>query len=227
MTFATGLRALLRQDPNIIMVGEVRDVETADLSIQAALTGHLVFSTLHTNNAATSLPRLLDMGIEPFLIASTVRAIIGQRLVRRLCMSCRVSFTPSTDEIKKITESFDLAATNTFSHIHDLETAAAADGVGKNVKELGSDATTLKTLWRANEKGCDACRNTGYKGRVGIYEILPNSVAIQQLIVGNATSNTIQEQAIKDGMDTMQLDGLVKALRGETSIEEILRVTRE
>ena len=227
MTFATGLRALLRQDPNIIMVGEIRDVETADLSVQAALTGHLVFSTLHTNNAATSLPRLLDMGIEPFLIASTVRAIIGQRLVRRLCTTCRVSFSPSADEIEKISKSFDLTQASAFTHIHELETIAVTEGVGKNIKELGSDATTLKTLWRAHEKGCDACRNTGYKGRVGIYEILPNSVAIQQLIVGNATSNTIQEQAIKDGMDTMQLDGLVKALRGETSIEEILRVTRE
>ena len=227
MTFASGLRALLRQDPNIIMVGEIRDVETADLSVQAALTGHLVFSTLHTNNAATSLPRLLDMGIEPFLIASTVRATIGQRLVRRLCTKCRVSFTPSPEETEKIFRAF-IMTSQTLARINALETQALSEGIGKSIGEsLGSTPTSITKLWRASEKGCDNCHNTGYKGRQGIYEILPNSPEIQKLIVSNATSNMIQNQAIKDGMDSMQIDGLVKALRGETSIEEIMRVTRE
>ncbi|WP_269802139.1 GspE/PulE family protein [Candidatus Minimicrobia vallesae] len=126
MTFASGLRALLRQDPNIIMVGEIRDGETANLGVQAALTGHLVFSTLHTNNAATCLPRLLDMGIEPFLIASTVKAVIGQRLVRRLCMNCRQEYTPNEEEIKYITEMFKIN-TESIKKIHNLEEQAFED----------------------------------------------------------------------------------------------------
>lgn len=227
MTFASGLRALLRQDPDIVMVGEIRDVETADLSVQAALTGHLVFSTLHTNNAATSLPRLLDMGIEPFLIASTIRATIGQRLVRRLCIKCRISFAPSPDEIEEIFHAFNMT-NQMLERIHALETQALAEGIGKSIGEgLGSTPTGITKLWRASEKGCDNCHNSGYKGRVGIYEVLPNTTEIQKLIVSNATSNMIQNQAIKEGMDSMQIDGLVKSLRGETSIEEILRVTRE
>ncbi len=227
MTFASGLRALLRQDPDIVMVGEVRDVETADLSVQAALTGHLVFTTLHTNNAATSLPRLLDMGIEPFLIASTVRATIGQRLVRRLCTKCRISFTPSPNEIEKVFHAFNMT-NQMLERINALEVAALKEGIGKSIGDaLGSTPTGITKLWRASEKGCDNCNSSGYKGRLGIYEVLPNTPEIQKLIVSNATSNMIQSQAIKEGMDTMQVDGLVKSLRGETSIEEILRVTRE
>lgn len=225
MTFASGLRALLRQDPNIIMVGEIRDGETANLGIQAALTGHLVFSTLHTNNAATTLPRLLDMGIEPFLIASTVRAVVGQRLVRRLCMKCREHYTPSPEEIQAISKSFRLDSAN-LPTIHQLEVLAKSQDIGKD-SDLSTTETSLTTLWRASQKGCDECNNTGYKGRIGIYEVLANSLAIQKLIVANATSNQIQAQAILEGMITMQTDGFIKALRGQTAIEEVLRVTKE
>ncbi|MDO8336543.1 MAG: GspE/PulE family protein [Candidatus Saccharibacteria bacterium] len=228
MTFASGLRALLRQDPNIIMVGEIRDTETADLAVQAALTGHLVFSTLHTNNAATTLPRLLEMGIEPFLIASTARAIIGQRLVRKLCTNCRVAYEPNADEMKEISEAFGLGTPEAIARIHELEKKAASQHIGDSIgADLGSTETTIKRLYKAGENGCDNCNKTGYKGRMGIYEVLDNTTAIQKMIVANATSNDLQEQAIKEGMDTMQVDGLVKALRGETSIEETLRVTRE
>ncbi len=228
MTFAGGLRALLRQDPNIIMVGEIRDSETADLAVQAALTGHLVFSTLHTNNAATSLPRLLEMGIEPFLIASTARAIIGQRLVRRLCTNCRTAYQPNEAEVKDITQAFHLDKPGVMTHLHELEKKATSQGIGASIGEaLSSTDTKITRLFRAGENGCDRCNKTGYKGRMGIYEVLDNSPGIQKLIVGNATSENIQDQAIKEGMDTMQVDGLVKALRGETSIEETLRVTRE
>jgi len=226
MTFASGLRALLRQDPNIIMVGEIRDGETANLGIQAALTGHLVFSTLHTNNASTSLPRLLDMGIEPFLIASTVRAVVGQRLVRRLCMTCRQSFQPSPEEVEAIKRTFNLSNEAMFKYVHQLEEIAKAQSVGGDTP-LGTNDTTLTLLWRASPKGCDECNHTGYKGRVGIYEVLGNSIPIQKLIVANATSNQIQDQAMSEGMVTMQTDGLVKALRGQTAIEEVLRVTKE
>ena len=226
MTFANGLRALLRQDPNIIMVGEIRDGETANLGVQAALTGHLVFSTLHTNNAATCLPRLLDMGIEPFLIASTVKAVVGQRLVRRLCMTCRVSYTPEETEVEEVVQLFNLKPEQDFSYIHDLETTASEQKVGGDTP-LGTNETTITTLWHANPEGCEECNHTGFKGRIGIYEVLGVSVPVQKMITANATSNQIQDQAISEGMTTMQTDGLVKALRGNTTLDEVLRVTRE
>jgi type IV pilus assembly protein PilB len=236
MTFASGLRALLRQDPNIIMVGEIRDGETADLAVQAALTGHLVFSTLHTNNAATCLPRLLDMQIEPFLIASTVRIVIGQRLVRRLCPDCRESYTPETSELQQISKVFGLKDVVSFKGLHDLEVAALEGGIGasnpsktnkQSTAELSTSERTINTLWKPHEEGCDNCNHTGYRGRMGIYEVLTNTSGIQQLIVSNSTSEKLQDLALGEGMITMQTDGLVKALRGQTSIEEILRVTAE
>lgn len=231
MTFINGLRALLRQDPNIIMIGEVRDGETADLAVQAALTGHLVFSTLHTNNAATCLPRLLDMGVEPFLIASTVRVIVAQRLVRRLCVDCRETFSPDTAYLKHLEDTFHITKNGGYKQLHTLETNALHDGIGaandKNsaTNELGASPTSITRLWKVHDEGCDRCNHTGYKGRVGIYEVLNNDTNIQRMIVGNNTSESIETTAITDGMLTMQLDGLVKALRGQTTIEEVLRVT--
>ena len=225
MTFASGLRALLRQDPNIIMVGEIRDGETANLGVQAALTGHLVFSTLHTNNAATCLPRLLDMGIEPFLIASTVKAVIGQRLVRRLCMNCRQEYTPNEEEIKYITDMFKINA-ESIKKIHNLEEQAFEDKIGGDTP-MGSTDSGIEHLWRPNPEGCDECGHNGFKGRVGIYEVLGISIPIQKMITANATSNDIQDQAISEGMVTMQMDGLIKSLRGITTVDEVLRATRE
>lgn len=225
MTFASGLRALLRQDPNIIMVGEIRDGETANLGVQAALTGHLVFSTLHTNNAATCLPRLLDMGIEPFLIASTVKAVIGQRLVRRLCMNCRQEYTPNEEEIKYITEMFKIN-TESIKKIHNLEEQAFEDKIGGDTP-MGSTDSGIEHLWQPNPEGCDKCGHNGFKGRVGIYEVLGISIPIQKMITANATSNDIQDQAISEGMVTMQMDGLIKSLRGITTVDEVLRATRE
>ena len=226
MTFANGLRALLRQDPNIIMVGEIRDGETANLGVQAALTGHLVFSTLHTNNAATCLPRLLDMGIEPFLIASTVKAVVGQRLVRRLCMNCRQQYAPEQTEIDEIVKLFNLHKGQAFDYIHSLELQAIEQKVGDDTP-LGTSESTIVSLWRANPEGCDECSHTGYKGRIGIYEVLGITRSIQKFITSNATSEQIQDQAITDGMITMQTDGLVKTLRGNTTLEEVLRATKE
>ncbi len=226
MTFASGLRALLRQDPNIIMVGEIRDTETANLGVQAALTGHLVFSTLHTNNAATSLPRLLDMNIEPFLIASTVKAVVGQRLVRRLCRNCRQSYTPDKAEKNAVLPLFNLHTGQTFTYIHQLEVEAKEQHIGGDAP-LSTTETDIVSLWRASPEGCEECNHTGYKGRVGIYEVLDNSIPVQKMIISNATSNQIQDQAISEGMITMQTDGMIKSLRGDTTIEEVLRVTKE
>ncbi len=226
MTFAHGLRALLRQDPNIIMVGEIRDTETANLAVQAALTGHLVFSTLHTNNAATALPRLLDMDIEPFLIASTVRAIVGQRLVRRLDKETRRPYQPTEEEKDAIVHMFNLRPDQDFRYIHELEKQAAAAGVGGNAP-LSTDPNGINVLYKPGEFENETGKHDGFKGRIGIYEVLNNTPSIQKLITANATSAQLQAQAIADGMITMQADGLIKALRGETTIEEVLRVTKE
>jgi type IV pilus assembly protein PilB len=217
MTFVAGLRALLRQDPNIIMVGEIRDAETAGLGVQAALTGHLVFSTLHTNNAATCLPRLLDMDIEPFLIASVVRVVIGQRLVRRLQQEDCEQYSPNEVERKEMERVFNIKSKSDWDVILKL--------VQEAQDHFGLPKTSKLTLWRP--KADLPNERTGYKGRMGIYEVLKNSEEIQKLIVSSGTSEEIQALAVKEGMVTMQLDGLIKALLGMTSIEEILRVTRE
>lgn len=217
MTFVAGLRALLRQDPNIIMVGEIRDGETAGLGVQAALTGHLVFSTLHTNNAATCLPRLLDMNIEPFLIASVVRVVIGQRLVRRLLPEDCEQYTPTDEERKEIERVFSIKTKSDWDSILKLLQEAQ--------EHFGQPKSTKLQLWRP--KANLPNDRTGYKGRMGIYEVLKNSDTIQNLIVSSSTSEEIQETAVKEGMVTMQLDGLIKAFLGMTSIQEILRVTRE
>ncbi len=234
MTFTNGLRALLRQDPNIIMVGEIRDGETADLAVQAALTGHLVFSTLHTNNAATCLPRLLDMGVEPFLIASTVRVIVAQRLVRRLCIECRQAFAPDAAVLKELERTFKLSRHGGLAEMNKLEQVALNDGIGKSTTGKGSDTNDLSSthasitrLFKARIEGCDSCNHSGYKGRIGIYEVLSNSTGIQGLIVSGSTTENLEKISIAEGMLTMQLDGFIKSLRGQTTIEEILRVTSQ
>jgi type IV pilus assembly protein PilB len=231
MTFVNGLRALLRQDPNIIMVGEIRDSETANLAVQAALTGHLVFSTLHTNNAATCLPRLLDMGIEPFLIASTVRVVVAQRLVRRLIPESVESYEPDIATLARIQSTFNIKTPEDFARIHKLEAEAINSHISQNTgtsdkptkaDEPSTSDATIKRLWRI--KGGN---NVSFRGRLGIYEVLPMSANIQKLIIAKYSADHIQEQAIKDGMVSMQTDGLIKALRGQTTLEEVMRVTSE
>ncbi|MDZ7786466.1 MAG: ATPase, T2SS/T4P/T4SS family [Candidatus Saccharibacteria bacterium] len=217
MTFVNGLRALLRQDPNIIMVGEIRDGETAGLGVQAALTGHLVFSTLHTNNAATCLPRLLDMNIEPFLISSVVRVVVGQRLVRRIVPEECEEYEPDAKEKEEIERTFGIKNDDNWKKI-----MATIDDARK---AFDKPKSSKLTFWKPKDDLKDS--HTGYRGRMGIYEVLDVSSEVEKLIVANGTSDQIQEQAIKDGMVTMHVDGLVKAAIGMTSIEEILRVTRE
>jgi type II secretory ATPase GspE/PulE/Tfp pilus assembly ATPase PilB-like protein len=296
MTFAGGLRALLRQDPNIIMVGEIRDAETADLAVQAALTGHIVLSTLHTNNAATTLPRLLDMKIEPFLIASTVNTVLAQRLVRRLCQVCRIAYSPDDKELDDLKKNFEVdtavdyfknkataplptpaapedktktdvdkapAGHKVIKPEHEIEldksildkiasdpniinrsapdAKAKAAPAGKMAKPVAQEAPAApadtkpvapKTadgdvqLYKVGP-GCDECGGNGYISRIGIHEVLEVTDSIAKLITSHATAEDIQVAAIKEGMLTMQQDGFVKALEGLTTVEEILRVTRE
>lgn len=213
LTFASGLRSILRQDPDIVMVGEIRDKETANLAVQAALTGHLVFSTLHTNSAAGVLPRLLDMGIEPFLIASTVNTIIGQRLVRRIGDK-KETATANEREILSIQETVGMLLPKTKEDV-----ARISEDIGyKDLPLAGQNAYTLM-------KGKDTPQTPGgYKGRVGLYEVMDVTEAIQNLIVKRSTSAEIQREAITEGMVTMRQDGYLKALQGLTTLEEVNRV---
>ena len=219
LTFASGLRSILRQDPDVIMVGEIRDAETAGLAVQSALTGHTVLSTLHTNSAAGVLPRLLDMEIEPFLIASTVSTVIGQRLVRRLCQKCKIEYKASPSLVAAIRK--DL--TNLLPNKNDVDAADKMKNVGYENLPFNDDEEF--TLYK--EKGCEYCRNTGYKGRIGIYEVFPISNTMEKLLLTHATTSEIQDAAVKEGMITMRQDGFLKALTGITSIEEVVSKATE
>jgi len=201
-TFANGLRSILRQDPDIVMIGEIRDFETAEMAVHAALTGHLVLSTLHTNDAAGAIPRLIDMRVEPFLVASALSTIISQRLVRRICESCREEYE-APPEVKA-----------------DIEKEL------KGLSEaLRSQTKITKSLKLQHGKGCPKCNHTGYRGRIGIFEVLPVDESIVSLVLKQASSNEILEQAKKDGMLTLKQDGVLKVLAGITTIEEVWRVT--
>jgi len=192
LTFAMGLRHILRQDPNVIMVGEIRDLETAEIAIRAALTGHLVFSTLHTNDAPSAFTRLIDMGIEPFLVASSVEAVMAQRLVRTICLQCK--------QEQKVERSY--------------------------LRRIGFPEEEIQTakFWRG--AGCEACRQLGYQGRMGIYELLILNEAIRPLILSRAPASTIAQRAMDSGMRTLRTDGWNKVKAGLTTIEEVLRVTQ-
>lgn len=216
LTFASGLRSILRQDPDVVMVGEIRDKETAQLAVQAALTGHLVFSTLHTNSAAGILPRLLDMGIEPFLIASTVHTVIGQRLVRK------------NADNKQDYESSEMEAEAVHTTLAGL-LPESEDKMEEVAKDLGYDHLPLigQNAYTLSKGSDSADTPNGYKGRLGLYEVFEVTEAIQALIMKSATSSTIQKQAQKEGMVTMRQDGYLKALDGRTTLAEINRVAAE
>ena len=194
LTFANALRSIVRQDPDVIMIGEIRDLETAQIAVQSALTGHLVLSTVHTNDAPSTVNRLLDMGVEDYLLTSTVVGILAQRLVRTLCPHCKAPYRPLPEMVE--------------------HTGLARFAEGKPV-----------TLWHA--KGCPQCSNTGYTGRVSILEMLPMTDALRSLVMKHATATDLKAQAVREGMLTMYEDGLRKALAGTTTVEEVLRATRE
>ncbi len=204
LTFAKGLRAIVRQDPDIIMVGEIRDQETAQIAVHSAMTGHLVLSTLHANDAATTLPRLLDMGIEPFLVASTVKVVIAQRLVRSICQKCRYSYELSNEE---------MAVVNKIPQLKSILEAKYK----KDIKKI--------RLYKG--AGCKVCTNTGYSGRVGIFEILETKENIKEQVISRAASDQILKIARKNGMTTILEDGINKVFDGVTTLSEVLRVTGE
>lgn len=199
LTFASGLRSFLRQDPNIIMVGEIRDQETTELAIQASLTGHLVFSTIHTKSASQSIPRLIDMGAESFLLASTLTAIVAQRICRQICKACKETFEPE---------------------------AEVAEDIKKTLGPLYSPKGGEKLLL-SKGKGCQECNNTGYFGRIGIFEVLPVTEKIARLVIENTAALDIEKTAIGEGMINLKQDGCLKAVEGITTLEEVLRVAQD
>jgi general secretion pathway protein E len=201
LTFASGLRSILRQDPDVIMVGEIRDVETAEIAIQASLTGHLVLSTLHTNDAPSAIVRLVDMGVEPYLVASSLMGALAQRLVRVICPSCKESYAPSKTEKSYFTDP-----------------SFAPAGAAKARKRSFE-------LYRG--KGCDKCGGQGYLGRTGIFELLIIDEKIRHLISAKADSQSIKNAAVSGGMKTLRADGFEKAMEGITTVEEVLRVTQK
>ncbi|MDD5039950.1 MAG: GspE/PulE family protein [Patescibacteria group bacterium] len=210
LTFANGLRSLLRQDPNVLMVGEIRDSDTANISLNAALTGHLVLSTLHTNNAFQAIQRLTEMGVQPYLAATVTNAIIGQRLVRKICPFCKVR----TSSTPKLIEQF--------SALLPLEK------IFQKLKHLGLTKTAaINEINFYRGQGCERCNNYGYLGRLGIYEILPINKQMRDLILENPTADKIYNQAMAQGILTMAEDGVLKVLEGETTFDEVLRVTKE
>jgi len=211
-TFASGLRSLLRQDPNIIMVGEIRDNETAEIAANAAMTGHLVLSTLHTNDAVTALPRLAEMDVPSFLIASTTNIIMAQRLVRKICLHCIQSYTLNKSAVQELEKHFDLHSI--------LETLV-------KTKIIMDSITPVDSLLFYRGKGCKQCGNSGYKGRIGIYEILEITHDVAQAIMSNENAEDLRKRAKDQGMMTMVQDGFIKAKNGVTTLEEILRVTQE
>jgi type II secretory ATPase GspE/PulE/Tfp pilus assembly ATPase PilB-like protein len=211
-TFAKGLRSLLRQDPDILMVGEIRDKETAEIATHASMTGHLILSTLHTNDTVTTVSRLNNMGIPSFLIANNVNIIIAQRLVRRICPNCIQSYEINKETAKELNSLFNIGKI--------METM-------KKEKVISSEKKDISSLRFYRGNGCTQCNNTGYKSRVGIYEILENTEEISDLITQKAAEDDIKDQARKQGMITLIEDAFIKARNGITTIEEIMRATQE
>lgn len=211
-TFASGLRAFLRQDPDIIMVGEIRDAETAEIAIHSAMTGHLVLSTLHTNDAPTTIPRLTDMGIPPFIIAFTANVIIAQRLVRKICVYCKESYILEKEPANEIEKMVDMKR---IDNLFNNQTNTA------NTDEK----TDTTTFFRG--KGCPKCHNSGYKGRIGIYEVLEVDKELTTLINSRANANEIRKYAVEKGMITILEDGIIKAKQGVTTLEEVFKATRD
>jgi general secretion pathway protein E len=217
LTFASGLRSFLRQDPDIIMVGEIRDHETAEIAIHASLTGHLVLSTLHTNDAAGAVTRLVEMGVQPFHISSSLMAVLAQRLVRRLCPKCREAYLPSDEDLRSLgIDSSNIPPLTADSKVDE----ALVQAVGKQTTPVGTRPMFFKPI------GCEACAHTGYRGRIGIYELLVITDAVRKEILNNGDSNAINRAGIQGGMKSLRLDGARQVMLGRTSIDEVLAATQ-
>lgn len=224
MTFASALRAVLQQDPNVLMVSNIQEPDAAGASIRAALAGRLVMAGMMTHDVAATISHVIAMGVEPYLLASSLRAVANQRLVRRLCVDCRESYKPSKEEFSAACEAVGLNHSGALSHMGELESVAAAE-LGLKIKGSALKDGKVTQLWRAKEGGCAACGGTGYRGRVAIAEVMTVSPSIQKLVFSSAAPEVLYERAVAEGMMPLPLDGLVKAALGITSLEEVLRAT--
>ena len=226
MTFAAALKAFLRQDPNIIMVGEIRDLETGGIAIKAALTGHLVLSTLHTNSAPETVTRLLDMGLEPFNVASALNLVLAQRLVRRICSQCKTKYTPDDGEIAgmKVTRDTTLGDLKFTQEALDNAREKASPEAVPHLEGL-SLQTRVDQLPFFKGRGCDTCSGTGLKGRQGLYEVMAMTPKLRRLILQNVGAGEIRDAAIEEGMLTLRMDGWLKVLKGITTLEQVIRET--
>ncbi|MBV9878843.1 MAG: Flp pilus assembly complex ATPase component TadA [Gemmatirosa sp.] len=227
LTFAAALKAFLRQDPNVIMLGEIRDLETGGIAIKAALTGHLVLSTLHTNSAPETVTRLLDMGLEPFNVASAVNLVLAQRLVRRICSKCKERYTPDAAEYAaaKVTPQTTFRSLRFGAAAVDAAKAKATKEAAPHVANVGLD-TPVRDLAFFRGAGCDACNGTGLKGRQGLYEVMTMTPGIRKAILtGGGDAGKLRETAIDEGMLTLRMDGWLKVLRGITTLEQVIRET--
>jgi type IV pilus assembly protein PilB len=226
MTFAAALKAFLRQDPNIIMVGEIRDLETGGIAVKAALTGHMVLSTLHTNSAPETVTRLLDMGLEPFNVASALNLVLAQRLLRRVCPNCKTQYTPTEEEfaiakVKPTTTLRELRFTaDTIESAKSRATKEAAPFLANATLD-----TPLSALAYFKGRGCDACNGTGMKGRQGVYEVMPMTPNLRKLVLMNVGAAEIRDAAVDEGMLTLRMDGWMKVLKGITTLEQVVRET--
>jgi type IV pilus assembly protein PilB len=226
MTFAAALKAFLRQDPNIIMVGEIRDLETGGIAVKAALTGHMVLSTLHTNSAPETVTRLLDMGLEPFNVASALNLVLAQRLLRRVCSNCKTQYVPTEEE-------FSIAKVKPTTTLRELRFTAETieSAKSKATKEAAPFLThatldtPLSALGYFKGRGCDACNGTGMKGRQGVYEVMPMTPNLRKLVLMNVGAAEIRDAAVDEGMLTLRMDGWMKVLKGITTLEQVVRET--
>jgi type IV pilus assembly protein PilB len=226
MTFAAALKAFLRQDPNIIMLGEIRDLETGGIAIKAALTGHMVLSTLHTNSAPETVTRLMDMGLEPFNVASALNLVLAQRLVRRICSACRVQYTPDAVELAaaKVKPTTTLRELRLTSEVLATQQSRAVREAAPLLGNLSLD-TKVGELPFFKGRGCDACNGSGLKGRQGLYEVMAMTPPLRKLIMTSAGAAAIQDLAIDEGMLTLRMDGWLKVMKGITTLEQIIRET--
>jgi len=226
MTFAAALKAFLRQDPNIIMVGEIRDLETGGIAIKAALTGHMVLSTLHTNSAPETVTRLMDMGLEPFNVASALNLVLAQRLLRRICGNCKEQYTPSDIELNaaKVKRTTTLRELKFTAETIESAKAKATKEAAPLLKDLTVDSTVAQIPFFRG-RGCDACNGTGLKGRQGVYEVMPMSPSLRKLIMMNVGAVEIRDHAVEEGMLTLRMDGWMKVMKGITTLEQVIRET--
>jgi type IV pilus assembly protein PilB len=226
MTFAAALKAFLRQDPNIIMVGEIRDLETGGIAIKAALTGHLVLSTLHTNSAPETVTRLLDMGLEPFNVASAVNLVLAQRLLRRICSNCRTRYEPTDEELAgaKVTRETRLSDLR-FTEEAIASARAKATREAQPYLENANPESRLGDLGFFRGAGCDTCAGTGLKGRQGVYEVMPMSQHLRRMIIMNSGAAEIRDAAIEEGMLTLRMDAWMKVIKGLTTMDQMIRET--